>query len=1477
MTNSTHTRTGSRRSGDDYQDVMALEVMIEMLEHPDRYEWIQVEADDYGALDDIVALRVDGSFVVKQIKFAVNTEEDTLDWDYLLTQKKGKKDNLLPSLLQKWSSSIELILKDKNLHEASLISNRRASIQIRSLISPEGILSFDTISDLEIRKTIIEQIGNDSRARQFFANFHFYLDKPGITTYEEAVQRRFYSLGGKSEGWLNLKDSLRFWIRVRNEPPPRGLINLGHIRRDSLWNRLDQMPQNFEVPYDYVLPGNGFYECFSKEVVSGKQNCFVLYASPGVGKSTYLSYLYKDLKEKKIPIIRHHYFLSLYDRTPRRLEHERIAVSLMGEIMDDYPESLGKLAVNNPDPAELFKWVEASGRFFKKQGKSLVIVIDGLDHVWREQHSVENLDKLFEQLLLPPEGIVVLVGTQPIDDKYLPSRLRKCAPKNQWIRLPLLDKHAVKEWLRLHEKELDLPSKDYARENILDGLSENFFNKSDGHPLHLKYTLRRLIELDMHITEQNILSLPGCLHQDIISYYNELWSTLTEQSRQILHLFAATNFPWSPTGIIDCIDPEGHNLAQVNTDLKHIRHLMSYSHLGLQPFHTSLLEFIQNHEDYHNYAQRLKESVLGWLMTKAPSYWKWAYEWQVQSELGNPRPLINGITRNWCIESIAKRYPCKEANQLFTLGIKSVLDTGNLVELVRIGLLRSYYDIVYEYRDEIIKELFLPQLILNEDDFLMKWLFDKLESLPRTEIVQLAEHERKQGNNSIAKKGFEELNGRLKRPQDDQRHMNSDWETEVGPMIKTAALAVDEIPIDRFYNYICSNRRHKRSARICEIYAKELWASNNPRSLLQLLQKDLTRPEYEAVIKYAVFLGFEEDIDFKSEVQNPKSLSSPLAAIYRSLKVGDKCSFKRSEISSSIFSLQEHEQYSNRDRITKSFYDMFFTFLANHLRNDGTSNKTYINTINAYTWVEKFLIKLDDIASSMSKLLLHKDNVEYRSVYKHFDGFKRPVWPDDRDFHDYGFAAERALYQISFDLMIIGGCKKIVKTDIADVFGSNFCHPWSWIEAYIDRQRCYMDDNCFTLFLEQQVSQIRNTIEPFNERASHFAKLATLAAIHGRHDIAKKYVSHAATNLLTHGEHKDTIIFHVLDIIQACDESGILCAKEWLLKIAPVISSVKDFTDGDETNHLPIRLAEVISTVMPEALPRYYMWLSREEEYYNALSVFHVFIQTADLSNRVNQALAKTAVDNRSIEILSERANNGDHNAQNILENISEFLGGVEVLAEKDENESATTSGYHQENELPDPANYPPENLQEYFKESKAFNSYERGICLMPWLDYWIGTCKKDESFQAIIEEEKRGGRLGLENYDRLYEIALSLYGKSEAYPWLVKAHIERAGWSRYYTDEDEAIRRWEIVKRNYPDKWLEFIKDTMKSIFGNELNFSIHERVVRLVKYCIFMGQIDLAKKIAEQVVASVLELVSPIDLPMPEWLDMNEQETKE
>ena len=53
------TRTGARRSGDDYQDLVAAKALLRILKHPSRYLWVKFEAREAGTLDDVLVLRTD--------------------------------------------------------------------------------------------------------------------------------------------------------------------------------------------------------------------------------------------------------------------------------------------------------------------------------------------------------------------------------------------------------------------------------------------------------------------------------------------------------------------------------------------------------------------------------------------------------------------------------------------------------------------------------------------------------------------------------------------------------------------------------------------------------------------------------------------------------------------------------------------------------------------------------------------------------------------------------------------------------------------------------------------------------------------------------------------------------------------------------------------------------------------------------------------------------------------------------------------------------------------------------------------------------------------------------------------------------------------------------------------------------------------------------------------------------------------------
>ncbi|MDE0220454.1 MAG: hypothetical protein OXJ90_14410 [Spirochaetaceae bacterium] len=67
-------RTGLLRAGFRYQDLVAIEVLIEFYRNRHAYDWVTLEAEnpDFGSIEDIVACHPDGRYELIQVKFAAD-------------------------------------------------------------------------------------------------------------------------------------------------------------------------------------------------------------------------------------------------------------------------------------------------------------------------------------------------------------------------------------------------------------------------------------------------------------------------------------------------------------------------------------------------------------------------------------------------------------------------------------------------------------------------------------------------------------------------------------------------------------------------------------------------------------------------------------------------------------------------------------------------------------------------------------------------------------------------------------------------------------------------------------------------------------------------------------------------------------------------------------------------------------------------------------------------------------------------------------------------------------------------------------------------------------------------------------------------------------------------------------------------------------------------------------------------------------
>ncbi len=1405
------TRSGARRLGDEYQDLIALEILVDWLEHSERYEWVRVEADDAGALDDVVARKHDGTAIYRQGKFAVHPDNigDPWTWEKFLKQETGAKGKKLSSLLQDWAASLQQLLAPGQPVVAELYSNRDAAYEIRQASrQDDGILLDFARLPSEAREEITAQLGGEESALLFLQHFHFLFNRPHLPDLEDGLRRRFFNLGGSHRGWLSLKAELRAWVCYRNQPAPDGYIRLADVRRAALWDELEGLAQEFAVPDDYVLPQT-FMRSFARNVLQGHAQCIVLSGSPGIGKSTFISYLYQRFREKQIPVVRHHYDLGMSDHAPGfRLDHLRAATSLMHDLARDHAQALGSFVDKNPRPQDLRTWLSACGAYYAREGKTLTVLVDGLDHIWRERRSIEEL-------------------TQPIDDRQLSPILLRHAPRDRWIELPQLDQSAVEQWVRKHVHDFPAQAEQLQSAVFIDRLTRALYRKGHGHPLYLHYTLKAIQERTLAFTEETIEALPGCPHEGITSYYAELWRALLEGSREIMHLFAATQFPWPPQGIVACLDPQRQQIAHIRDNLRQVAHLLVHDDLGLRPFHSSIFAFVTDLPEHQEYRLPHLQKALLWLRQEAPDYWRWAYTWEIDAALGNDAPLYQGPDRQWVVDALAARRPSRDITDLLRSSMERALDHADLPRLVELALLLDYSVQACELYHDIREQLLYAQLQLDDDSYLRAWLFAKLDDVTDGELVLLAEHALAQGDRQTFNHCSHLVLTRLLLAIEQQEASSSfPWQERHEPQLALAAMSDDVGDMNHTLDFVAWNRGNPTIAQeILSLYTEQLriWRNiDHLRTLLALPlaerqgaeqasreEPHLTLEEAMLLRRHTALLALEEGLEV-DELLSGAASGDPCAGLYAAIRHLPHYQPGRIPLPDhQLLGLPWHEAYEHPFEVRECFSQAFFGFLANHLYGLGERNGAWLSASGPHTWALRFLRELNSYAAIAAARIHACAPMDFGAFFVSLSRLAPPDYEDEnRAASSYYKAACEVAVDIGLDLLIMagaasGGVPAITRDDLALALSSPYCDVDTFLQHAVRRRRSLLEDAAVQWLLDDQETSIRVSIVPCAERARRYALLSALAALHGATEGARRTIARSAEHLLAHAYHKDMLFYHVLDALQryaqaAAKETVQATCWPWLAQLAPAVAAILGYTDGDETRNFPVDLADTLALVAPEKLAAYYLWQCERGEHRQALSTLHAFLERADLREPLAHALAMSAIDQRSLHIIARRAAQGDVGAQDVQAGQQTSLGtaAFALTTPSDDQPMPDRGGAA----AFDPALYPPAAVDASLENLPG--------PITAWIDYWAAHGQKREAYRLLAEADARG--VDLACYDRLFTLALALYGKAKAYPWLVKAHIEGNGWSWYLSRQGEAEQRWHLIKQHYPARWQAFLQDTL-------------------------------------------------------------------
>ena len=187
---------------------------------------------------------------------------------------------------------------------------------------------------------------------------------------------------------------------------------------------------------------------------------------------------------------------------------------------------------------------------------------------------------------------------------------------------------------------------------------------------------------------------------------------------------------------------------------------------------------------------------------------------------------------------------------------------------------------------------------------------------------------------------------------------------------------------------------------------------------------------------------------------------------------------------------------------------------------------------------------------------------------------------------------------------------------------------------------------------------------------------------------------------------------------------------------------------------------------------------------------------------------------------------------------------------------------------------YPPAKIKDYLAALHQQGLGYRHDLVTAWVEHWNQTRYMADVLDALEGVVGQARSIVTVHYpfDDMFELCRAIRGKSAAFPWLVRAHRERYGWTgagSLQMPEEEAMRRFAIVAHDYKDRWLEFIQEAAGSPDPSErrtyrpvIGFS------RLVKFCLAVEQTDMAVTVAEAIVRTTLERTADLHLPLPSWI---------
>lgn len=261
------------------------------------------------------------------------------------------------------------------------------------------------------------------------------------------------------------------------------------------------------------------------ETLSG--GYIALLGSPGSGKSTLLTQTLRYRQSERV--IRYYAYVP-DSQDPTKLRGESLnflhdIVLALEQAGFHVGESLNRFD-RNQLLERLHEQLVKLHKDWQEKGRKTIILIDGLDHIEREQHPQRSLLQDLPDSEQVPDGVYIILGSQT-DNLGLPSSVQhSIKQRERRIDIKTLNRQAV----------FDIVEKVNLQVVVTKTHKEQIFELCSGHPLALRLLLNRFQEGVSQEGFEQILDKTEEFTGDIESYYHSYWRQIVNDD-QLSHLF----------------------------------------------------------------------------------------------------------------------------------------------------------------------------------------------------------------------------------------------------------------------------------------------------------------------------------------------------------------------------------------------------------------------------------------------------------------------------------------------------------------------------------------------------------------------------------------------------------------------------------------------------------------------------------------------------------------------------------------------------------------------------------------------------------------------------------------------------------------------------------------------------------------------------------------------------------------------------